>query len=86
MPFFRCTICQEDGNPIARDVTVMLAETKRDDWYGTITVAHLSSLVAGERYILQLEDGRTGEFLVRRNTVAGESERAIAIRGAGPLE
>ncbi len=30
--------------------------------------------------------GRTGEFLVQRNTMAGQEDRAIAIRGAGPLE
>ena len=88
MPFYRCTICQEDGSPIAHDVTVMLAETQRDDWYGTITVAHLSDLAAGERYILQLEDGRKGTFLVRRNTRTGDGDidRAIAIRGTGQLE
>ncbi len=86
MPFFRCTICQDDGSPIAKNVTVMLAETKRDEWYGTITAAHLTSLGSGERYLLQLEDGRKGEFLVRRNTQAGDVDRAIAIRGTGPLE
>jgi 2-oxoglutarate dehydrogenase complex dehydrogenase (E1) component-like enzyme len=86
MPFFRCTICQDDGSPIAKDVTVMLAETKRDEWYGTITAAHLTALGSGQRYILHLEDGRKGEFLVRRNTSAGEIERAIAIKGIGLLE
>jgi hypothetical protein len=86
MPFFRCTICQEDGSLIAQDVTVMLAETKRDEWYGTITATDLISLGSGQPYLLRLDDGRKGEFLVRRNTSAGEIERAIAIRGTGPLE
>ncbi len=66
---------------------VTLAETERDNWFGTITAEHLISLTAGERYTLTLEDGRTGEFLVQRNTMTGQEEdRAISIRGAGPLE
>ena len=87
MPFFRCTICECGGDPIAQDIMVTLPETERDNWFGTITAEHLISLTAGERYSLTLEDGRTGEFLVQRNTMAGQEEdRAISIRGAGPLE
>ena len=86
MPFFRCTICEPDGDPIAKDIMVTLAETERDNWFGTITAEHLTSLTAGARYCLTLEDGRTGEFLVQRNTMAGHEDRAISIRGAGPLE
>ncbi len=87
MPFFRCTICECGGDLVAQGVMVTLAETERDNWFGTITAEHLISLTAGERYTLTLEDGRTGEFLVQRNTIAGQEEdRAISIRGAGPLE
>ncbi len=87
MPFFRCTIYECGGNPIAQDVMVTLAETERDNWFGTITAEHLTTLTAGERYSLTLGDGRTGEFVVQRNTMAGQEEdRAISIRGAGPLE
>ena len=86
MPFFRCTICERGGDLLAQGVMVTLAETERDNWFGTITAEHLKSLTAGERYSLTLEDGRTGEFLVQRNTMAGHEDRAIAIRGAGPLE
>ena len=85
MPFFRCTICECGGDPIAQDVMVTLGETERDNWFGTITAEHLTTLTAGERYSLTLEDGRTGEFLVQRNTMAGHEDRAIAIRGAGLL-
>ncbi len=86
MPFFRCTVCERGGDPIAQGVMVTLAETERDNWFGTITAEHLTSLTAGELYCLTLEDGRTGEFRVQRNTMAGQEDRAIAIRGAGPLE
>ena len=61
MPFFQCTICKDNGSPVAKNVTVMLAETKPDDWYGTIRTAHLSDLAAGQLYVLKLEDERTGE-------------------------
>ena len=86
MPFFKCTVCERGGDPIAQGVMVTLAETERDNWFGTITAEHLTSLTAGELYCLTLEDGRTGEFRVQRNTMAGQEDRAIAIRGAGPLE
>ena len=86
MPFFRCTICNCGGDAVAQDITVSLGATERDNWFGTITAEHLTSLTAGERYNMTLEDGRTGEFLVQRNTAAGQEDRAISIRGAGPLE
>ena len=88
MSFHRCAICQEDGSVVAKDVTVALEEGERAEsaaWHGTITVTHLTSLVAGQQYRLMLDDGRTGEFLVRRNTFAGETNRAVAIHGTGPL-
>ena len=86
MPFFRCTVCERGGDLIAQGVMVTLAETERDNWFGTITAEHLATLTAGERYSLTLEDGRTGEFFVQRTTTADHEDRAIAIRGAGPLE
>ena len=88
MSFHRCTICEDDGSLVVKDVTVALEETERDAttlWYGTITVSHLANLVAGQRYRLVLDDGRTGEFTVRRNTFAGETNRAVAVDGTGPL-
>lgn len=88
MPFYRCTICQEDGSPIAENVTVTIEVTDRDgepSWYGTITTTHMTPLAAGQRYHLILEDGRTGEFAVRRNTFAGGTARAVAINGLGAL-
>ena len=88
MSFHRCAVCQEDGSLVCEGVTVALEEAGRDDpvaWYGTITVTHLTSLAAGQRYRLLLDDGRTGEFLVRRNTFAGDTSRAVAIHGTSPL-
>ncbi len=88
MPFHRCVICLYDGSVVARDVDVALEEMDREggpQWFGTITVAHLTDLSAGQKYRIMLDDGRTGEFLVRRNTSAGGTNRAVAIHGTGPL-
>ena len=88
MAFYRCEICQDDGTPVAKDVMVSIEETTREGaktWYGTITVTHLSTLMAGGRYRLTLADGRSGEFTVRRNTFAGGTDRAVSIDGTGPL-
>lgn len=87
MAFHRCAICQDDGTVVIQDVTVALEETQRGatGWYGTVTVTHLATLVPGQRYRLVLDDGRAGEFLVRRSTFAGETNRAVAIHGTGPL-
>ena len=89
MAFYRCAICQENGSPVAKDITVTLEQTEYEgvtQWYGTITATHVTSLMAGRRYRLTLEDGRTGEFLVRRNTSAGETNRAVSIKGTGALK
>lgn len=88
MPFHRCTICLEDGEVVAKDVSVALSDLKPeapDEWFGTITITHLVSLSAGQRYQLLLDDGRKGMFSVRRNTFAGDINRAVAIQGLGPL-
>jgi hypothetical protein len=88
MPFYRCEICHDDGRVVARHVMVSLETREQDDpaaWYGSISTQALTSLAAGERYRLVLEDGRSGVFVVRRNTTAGGDDRAIAIVGAGPL-
>jgi hypothetical protein len=88
MPFYSCAICQEDGTVVERGVKAAIELTEAGgsaEWYGTITVSHLTRLDAGQRYRLVLEDGRAAEFLVRRNTFAGGSDRAVAIRGMGPL-
>jgi hypothetical protein len=88
MAFHHCTIALPDGQVVARDVTVSLQQTLAEGvqkWYGTLTVTHLAALEAGQRYRLTLDDGRSGEFMVRRNTFAGETNRAVAIDGVGPL-
>ena len=89
MAFYRCEICQADGATVAKDVMVSIDETTRSggshEWYGTITISHLSTLAAGQRYRIVLADGRTGEFMVRRNTFAGGTDRAVAIHGTTPL-
>lgn len=86
MPFHRCTIHKDDGTTLAESVDVNL-EASRDGsaWHGTITVTHLTSLPAGQRYHITLDDGRKGDFMVRRNTFAGGTSRAVAIQGMGPL-
>lgn len=89
MPFHRCAIRRDDGTDVAQDVQVSLQETTREgvvEWHATITVTHLTNLVAGQKYRLVLDDGRSGEFLVRRNTYAGGENRAVAIHGMGPLK
>lgn len=89
MAFHNCAIHTEDGTIVARDVKVNIEEANRGgvaEWYGTISVTHLTSLEAGRCYRMVLDDGRTGEFVVRRNTFAGGQDRAVAFRGSGPLE
>jgi hypothetical protein len=88
MPFYKCTVCLDDGSEVCRDVPTTIETTERDgrtEWYGTITIPHLTTLEAGKRYRLLVEDGRSGEFLVRRNTFAGGENRAVAIHGTGAL-
>jgi hypothetical protein len=87
MAFYRCSICQDDGTPVVDHVTVTLEVGSDDEkWYGTITATHQADLSPGRRYRLTLEDGRVGEFVVRRNTFAGSTDRAIAINGTAPLK
>ena len=89
MAFHHCTISLEDGSVVAGDVQLALEETDpdgRQEWYGTITATGEMMLAAGQRYRLTLDDRRSGAFLVRRNTSAGDTGRAIAIHGMGPLE
>ena len=88
MPFHRCAIRKEDGATLVESVEVMLEETEgrgATEWHGTMHTTHLVTLEAGHRYTLVLDDGRTGEFMVRRNTFAGGTNRAVAIQGMGPL-
>ena len=85
MPFHHCTIRRADGTEVAKDVKVSLQDGA-PEWHGTITVTHPIDLVAGQRYGLLLDDGRIGDFLVRRNTVAGDVTRSVAIFGMGPLK
>lgn len=88
MPFHRCTVAQTDGTIVATNIALTLEEPAgkgAPGWYGTLTVTHLTLLEAGKSYRLTLDDGRAGEFAVRRNTVAGGEHRAVAINGSGAL-
>ena len=85
MPFYQCTINQDDGSRIAEGVRVAIEDTGGSKWFGTITADALIGLTAGQQYRIVLGDGRSGSFRVKRNTVAGETDRAIAITGIGPL-
>lgn len=85
MPFYQCTIRGEDGSQIAEGVRVMIEDTSDRSWFGTITADTLTGLAAGRQYRIVLGDGRSGSFRVKRNTVAGEQDRSIAITGIGAL-
>jgi hypothetical protein len=89
MAFFSGTIFKEDGSVCCEGVMVALEQAERKDqtdWYGTVSAAVGIEMVAGQKYRLVLTDGRAGEFMVRRNTWAGPQDRAISIRGLGPLK
>jgi len=88
MPFYSCCISLADGTVIATDVNVAIESGEPDgkvSWHGTIFAHDRTPLNAGQRYRLELGDGRRGEFMVRRNTVAGDENRVVAIHGLGPL-
>ena len=88
MAFHHCEVCLDDGTVVARNVVVSLEESDAGDaprWYGTMTVTHHVTLQPGQTYRVILDDGRSGEFHVRRNTFAGGQERAVAVQGTGPL-
>ncbi len=81
-------ISRDDGTVVARDIELALDEGERDgspEWWGTMMAPTLASMSAGQTYRIVLGDGRTGEFVVRRNTLASGVDRAVAIRGMGPL-
>jgi len=83
-----CAIHDEDGSVLATNVRLYLEEPTRDDvgeWHGTLSATSLAPLSAGRCYRVVLDDGRSGEFFVRRNTSAGGEDRAVACHGNGPL-
>jgi hypothetical protein len=87
--FHRCEIIDAEGRVMASDIRVALEESTpaaASPWYGTITVTHLTTLTAGQIYRIVLDDGRSGTFRVRRNTFAGDVNRAVAIDGMEPLQ
>jgi hypothetical protein len=89
MAFFMATIYQADGSVCCQGVMVALERAEpggTTDWYGTVSAKEGMELVAGQKYRLVLTDGRSGEFMVRRNTSAGGQERAVSLQGMGPLE
>ena len=86
MPFHSCTISRPDGSVVVAGVSLSLTDADGDEWYGTLSVSPEAGMVAGQRYRVTLDDGRVGEFSVRRNTSAGELSRAVAIHGIGALK
>ena len=86
MAFHSCTLKMSDGSTVATEVFVNVEESGgEDNWYGTISITSIVDLEAGKTYMLVLGDGRTGEFRVQRNTLAGGEDRAVSFRGMGPL-
>jgi hypothetical protein len=89
MAFFSGTIFKEDGSVCCEGVMVALERAERGEqaeWYGTVSASVGIEMLAGRKYRLVLTDGRSGEFAVQRNTSAGPQDRAISIRGLGPLK
>jgi len=89
MPFYSASIYKEDGSVCCQGVMVSLEGMDRDgaaDWFGTISAREGMELLAGQKYRLVLTDGRSGQFMVRRNTSAGGQERAVSLQGMGPLQ
>lgn len=88
MAFHRCTVLAADGTVVCDGVNVSLEQTEHEGartWHGTITATRLTALVAGQPYVILLDNGCRGPFVVRRNTQAGGPDRAVAIHGTGPL-
>jgi hypothetical protein len=88
MAFFSGSIYKADGSVCCQGVMVALEQTEPSgsrDWYGTVSAKEGMDLTAGQKYRLVLADGRTGEFMVRRNTSAGGQDRAVSLQGMGPL-
>jgi hypothetical protein len=89
MAFFNGTIYKDDGSVCCQEVMVSLEQAERSggpEWYGTVQSRQAIDMVSGQRYRLVLADGRSGDFLVRRNTSAGGEARAVAIQGMSPLK
>jgi hypothetical protein len=89
MPFYSASIYKEDGSVCCQGVMISLERMDRDgaaDWFGTVSAKEGMDLVAGHKYRLVLTDGRSGEFMVRRNTSAGGQDRAVSLQGMGPLK
>jgi hypothetical protein len=88
MAFFSGSIYKADGSICCQGVLVALEQREPGggrDWYGTVSAKEGMDLAAGQKYRLVLADGRTGEFMVRRNTSAGGQDRAVSLVGLGPL-
>ncbi len=90
MPTFHlCEISDADGRLVAHDIRIALEEgtvATAAPWYGTITATDETELIAGRTYRIVLDDGRSGTFRVRRNTFAGDVNRAVAADGIEPLQ
>jgi hypothetical protein len=88
MPTFHlCEISDADGRVVGNDIRIALEEgAGAAPWYGTITATDETTLVAGQTYRIVLDDGRSGSFRVRRNTFAGDVNRAVAADGIEPLQ
>ena len=87
MPFYSASIYKEDGSVCCEGVMVSLDRMEGDAhaWFGTVSAKEGMELMAGHKYRLVLTDGRSGEFMVRRNTSAGGQDRAVSLQGMGPL-
>jgi hypothetical protein len=86
--FHSCVISDADGGTVGSGIRIALEDEAHPGgapWYGTITATDETELVAGRIYRIVLDDGRSGTFRVRRNTFAGDVNRAVAADGIEPL-
>ena len=86
--FMLATIFDEAGQVCVKDAKVSLATVDRNgrtEWYATVSASVGAPMMAGQKYKLVLNDGRSGECMVRRNTSVSTEERAISVWGMGVL-
>jgi len=79
----------------AENVEIQLATTgergRSMDWFGTFTLpdrfnnSHLKDGSTTSRFMLSLDDGRSGQFRIRAFRFAGDEQFVVEFEGIGPL-
>jgi len=87
--FMLGTILDEAGQVCVKDAKVSLETVERNgrtEWYATVSATVDTPMMAGQKYRIVLNDGRSGECMVRRNTSVSTEERAVSVWGMGVLK